>query len=195
MALVRARRSVRRYLPQAVDRGLIRTCLEAARLAPSAHNVQPWRFLVVDDPSLKDELCAKAFSWPYAMSRFAVKAPVIVLVLARLDVVADRLGSRFQGTEYHLLDIGIAGEHFVLQAEELGLGTCWIGWFNKRKVRRVLRIPRKYRIVAMLSLGHVERKPSRVRPLKDFRDVAWFNQIGGEGTDLDRATRDRRAKQ
>jgi nitroreductase len=178
--LVRARRSVRRYLPRPVERGKIRACLEAARFAPSAHNVQPWRFLVVDDPALKERLCDGAFSWPYALSGFAAKAPVIVVILARKDVIADRLGSQVQGTRYHLLDIGIAGEHFVLEAEELGLGTCWIGWFNKRKTRKILKIPRKYDIVALLSLGHVEKKPSRERKLKGPGEIAWFNRVGGE---------------
>ncbi len=179
--LVKARRSVRRYLPQSVDREHIKTCLEAARLAPSAHNVQPWRFLVVDDPLLKGTLCAGAFSWPYSLSKFASKAPVIVVILARPDLLAGRLGSQIQGTRYYLIDVGIAGEHFVLAAEELGLGTCWIGWFHKRKVRKILGIPRNHEIVAMLSLGHIEKKPSRQRELKDLEDIAWFNRVGGGG--------------
>ncbi len=180
LALVRGRRSVRRYLTQSVEREKIRACLEAARFAPSAHNVQPWRFLVVDDAPLKKKLCEAAFSGLYSLSKFAAIAPVVVVVLAKLDFLADRLGSQVQNTRYHLLDIGIAGEHFVLQAEELGLGTCWIGWFNKRKTRKILRIPRKFKIIAMLSLGYIEKRPSRERKLLEIREFAWFNRVGGE---------------
>jgi len=158
--LIRGRRSVRRYLETPVDRDKILACLEAARLAPSAENVQPWRFLVVDDPSLKDRLTAQAFSGIYSMSRFARHAPVIIVILARLDLLANRLGRQIQGTSFYLIDIGAAGEHIALQAQELGLGTCWIGWFNARRVRKLLRIPRRFKLVALLALGHAEDQPS-----------------------------------
>jgi nitroreductase len=181
--LIRSRRSVRRYLPDPVGREQILACLEAARLAPSAHNAQPWRFLVVDDPGLKSRLCAGAFSGIYSLSGFAANAPVLVVILALPGLVAGVMGSQVQGNDFYLIDVGIAGEHFVLQAEALGLGTCWIGWFNKRKVRKALGIPRKYKVVAMLSLGHIDRKPRRERTLKDPREVVWFNRVGGEEGD------------
>ena len=131
--LVRNRRSIRRYVDKPVEREKIMACLEAARLAPSADNVQPWRFLVIDNPELKTRLSQEAFSGVYAKSRFAAKAPALIVILAKLDVVANRIGKQIQGIHYYFIDIGIAGEHIVLQAEALGLGTCWIGWFNPKK--------------------------------------------------------------
>jgi nitroreductase len=175
--LIRSRRSIRRFLPDPVDREKILSCLEAARFAPSAENAQPWRFLVVDDPELKAKLAGEAFSGIYRMTKFAAQAPVLVVVLASLDFLADRLGRHFQGTHFYLVDIGISGEHFVLKAEELGLATCWVGWFNGRRVRKVLRIPRKYKIVALFPLGYAASRPPSGTKRNALEDIAWFNRM------------------
>jgi len=175
--VIRRRRSVRRYLDRPVEKEKILACLEAARLAPSADNVQPWRFVVVDDPDLKEKMSRAAFSGIYALSRFASRAPVLIVILARLDIIANRLGKQIRDVRFYLIDIGIAGEHFVLQAEELGLGSCWIGWFNARKVRKVLKVPRKYKIVALLSLGYAEKRPRREKKRKTLEEIAWFNRV------------------
>jgi nitroreductase len=66
----------------------------------------------------------------------------------------------------------------VLQAEELGLGTCWIGWFNTRRARRVLKIPREYKIVSLLSVGYYEQKPSKLKKRRELDEIVWFNEIG-----------------
>lgn len=175
--LVGRRRSVRRYLDKPVERELVLACLEAARLAPSAENVQPWRFLVVDDPALRDRFASEVFSGIYGPSRFAGRAPVLILVLARLDILANRLGRRIQGVPFYLIDIGIAGEHLVLQAEELGLGACWIGWFNIRRARKLFRIPRRYKIVSLLALGYPEPRPRVEKKRRPLKEIAWFNGL------------------
>ncbi|MDH4218693.1 MAG: nitroreductase family protein [Candidatus Aminicenantes bacterium] len=175
--IIRQRRSVRRYLDKSIEREKILVCLEAARLAPSADNVQPWRFLVIDDPQLKARFAKEVFSGIYHISKFAAKAPVLIMILARLDIIANRIGKQIQGVHFYLIDIGIAGEHIVLQAEELGFGTCWIGWFNSRKARKILKIPRRYKIVSLLSMGYHERKPHREKKRKSLEKIAWFNKI------------------
>lgn len=175
--LVRSRRSIRRFSSSPVEKEKIMACLEAARLAPSAENVQPWRFLVVDDPKLKAGLAEAAFSGLYSMCRFAGKAPVLVVLLGRLDFKANRLGRRIQGVQFYLLDLGIAGEHFILQARELGLGTCWIGWFNSRRVRKLLKIPRSLKIVALIPVGYPEKHPPFETQRKPLGKIAWFNEI------------------
>jgi len=134
--------------------------------------------LVIDEPELKEKVARAAFSGIYATSRFAAGAPVLVLMMARLDLLANNLGRLVQGTQFYLLDLGIAGEHFVLKAEEQGLGTCWIGWFNLKAVRKVLDIPRKYRLVTMLSVGYAASRPTRPPARKELKDIAWFNQLG-----------------
>ena len=176
--LVKNRRSVRRYSDRPVEREKVLTCLEAGRLAPSADNVQPWRFLVLDDSELKERFSKEVFSGIYTKTRFAAKAPVLILLLARLDIIANRIGKQIQGIHYYFIDVGIAGEHVVLQAEELGLGTCWIGWFNTRKARKIAKIPKKYKIVSLLSMGYPETKPTREKKRKTLSEIVWFNTIG-----------------
>jgi nitroreductase len=174
--LVRARRSVRRYLDQPVEREKVIACLEAARLAPSAENVQPWRFLVIDDPDIKKSFADSVFSGIYRMSRFAGNAPVLVLIMARLDLLAHRIGKQLQKVSFYLIDVGIAGGYFSLQAEELGLGTCWVGWFNARRARKFFRIPRHFKIISLMTLGYYERKP-RERSRKNLDEIVWFNSL------------------
>jgi nitroreductase len=174
--LVQARKSIRHYLPQPVERDKILACLEAARLAPSAHNAQPWRFLVIDDPELKDGLAREAFSGIYKTTMFAAKAPVLIVILGKPDLLANRIGSVLQGIPYLSIDIGIAGEHVALQARELGLGTCWIGWFNYKKARRFLKVPRSHKVMAIMAMGYHESRPPREKDRLPLDRIAWFNR-------------------
>ena len=156
--LVKHRKSVRNFLDRPVEREKIMMCLEAARLAPSTHNSQPWKFIVVDDRQLKKKLCDGAFSGIYSMNSFCKMAPVIVVIISERVQFLVRVGGMWRGTKYYLIDIGIAGEHFVLQAEDLGLGTCWIGWFNERAVKSILNIPRHKKIDVLIALGYYDRE-------------------------------------
>jgi len=177
LTLVEQRKSIRRFMDTPVEREKILTCIEAARIAPSAENSQPWRFLILDDPDIRKQFAEKVFSGIYSVSKFAAKAPVMIVILAQLNMVAHKLGKQVQDIHFHLLDIGIAGEHLVLQAEELGLGTCWMGWFNVKRARKFLELPKKYKIIALLPMGYYEKKPSRERKRKSLEEIAWFNRI------------------
>lgn len=176
--LVEARKSVRHYLPEPVGREKIMACLEAARLAPSAHNVQPWRFLVIDDPELKDRFAREVFSGIYKATMFAVQAPVLIMILGKPDLLANRIGSVLQGIPYLSVDIGIAGEHIALQACELGLGTCWIGWFNYKKARKFFKVPRSYKVMALMAVGTHEPRPPKEKKRLPIEEIAWFNRPG-----------------
>lgn len=156
--LVKQRRSIREFLSIPVDRDKVMMCLEAARLAPSACNSQPWRFIVVDDNQVRDRLCKIAFRGLHFFNSFTRTAPVIVVIVSEKSKFLARLGGRIKDTRYYLLDIGIAGEHLVLQAQELGLGTCWIGWFNKKAVKSVLGIPKDKKIDVMITLGYYDKE-------------------------------------
>ncbi len=175
--ILAGRRSIRRYLPTPVEPDKLRACLEAARIAPSAHNAQPCRIVVVDEPGLKDRLAEKAFSGLYRGSKFAAAAPVILVLLAKRSFVAHQLGSRYHRVHYYLVDIGVAGEHIVLQAQELGLATCWMGWFSRRHVRKVLNVPRRLKIVALMPVGYAEKRPTREPPRKTLEEMAAFNRV------------------
>ena len=175
--LVQSRRSVRRFLDKPVDRALILQCVEAARLAPSAENVQPWRFLILDDPQVRQKFCDENFTGLYRVSKWAEKAPVLVALLAEKDLLANRIGKQITGIHYYLIDMGIGGEHFVLQATELGLGTCWIGWFNPDKARRFLQLPGKYEIVSLLALGYPADRAVRPLKRKAQAEICRFNSL------------------
>ena len=162
--LVARRQSCRAYLNRPVERELIDRCLEAARLAPSACNSQPWRFIVIDREPVRTELAEQACTGLYSLNKFVLQAPVIVVVVTERSKYTARLGGQFRGIQYSLVDIGIAGEHFDLQAAELGLGTCWLGWFNEKRANKILGLPRSARIDIMFSMGYPERET--IRPKK-----------------------------
>ena len=176
LELVTRRSSVRRYRGDAVPREAIERCIEAARLAPSACNSQPWRFVVVHDGTLRRRLAEAAFRGAYAMNRFAADAPVLVAVVTERSRYAARLGGWLRGVQYSLIDIGIAGEHFVLQAAEEGLGTCWLGWFNEKGVKRVLDLPRRAGVDILISVGYAAtdesppKKRKRVEDMREYRE-------------------------
>lgn len=169
--LVRKRQSERRYSGKPVPREVIERCLEAARLAPSACNSQPWTFIVADDPDLRARLAEAAFSGIYSMNRFASKAPVLVVVVTERSKYAARLGGQMRGVQYSLIDLGIACEHFILQAAEDGVGTCWLGWFNEKSVKQVLGLPRDAKVDVVISMGYPETDAFREKNRKPLEDM------------------------
>lgn len=173
LELAARRQSVRKYEPgRRIPREVLERCLEAARLAPSACNSQPWSFVVADTPetvrALAEAACTQV---PYGMNKFARDGAAIVAVVTEKMKLAARLGAQIRGVQYSLVDIGIAGEHLVLQAAEEGLGSCWIGWFDERAAQRVLGVPRAKKIELLITLGYPAEAPrAKVRkPLDDIR--------------------------
>ena len=174
--LLEHRKSVRDFLDRPVEREKIMTCLQAARIAPSASNSQPWKFIVVDDSQLKNKLCNAAFSGIYSFNSFCKAAPVIVAIVSEKSKFLARIGGMFRGTQYYLIDIGIAGEHLILQAEDLGLGTCWIGWFDEGAVKSILNVPEGKKIDVLIALGYYDRqKVSSEHNREPMDKIASFN--------------------
>lgn len=171
--LVKVRQSDRRYKPQAVEADKIDLCIEAARLVPSACNSQPWRFIVVDDEALCAEIADAAASM--GMNGFVREAPVIVAVVLEKMSLTAAIGSVIRDKEFSLLDVGIAVSHFTLQAADLGLGTCIIGWFNERRVRKALGIPRGKRIPLLITLGYPDG-PTRRKSRKTTAEMSSRNR-------------------
>ena len=176
MDLVAGRKSVRKYLDKPLKKKEVESCIESARRAPSAHNIQPWRFVVFDDPETKKAFCAQACGGIYRNTRFIENAPVVVAILAKLDLAANRIARLVQGTQYYLLDVGIAGEHLVLRAQELGIGTCWIGWFNARRAKKFLRLPRSYRVVSLVAMGYPAEGATREKAGLRMKDILSYNR-------------------
>ena len=173
--LVKRRQSVRKYLDKPVEKGKIDRCIEAARLAPSASNSQPWKFVVVDDKQLKNKVANATFGKLVSFNAFVPNAPVIVIVIIDKPKLMLQIGNVIKNTNYGLIDIGIVTEHFCLQAVEEGLGTCILGWFNEKKIKKILNIPKKNKIGLVLSLGYSGHETIREKKRKNIKEISNYN--------------------
>ena len=108
------------------------------------------------------------------MNKFAKEAPVIVIVLAEPDLVSNGIGKAVQGVLYYLLDIGASIEHFLLQAAEVGLGTCWLGWYSEDRIKKELNIPKAKKIVSVFCLGYPADQPGK-KTRKSIEEISFFN--------------------
>ena len=177
--VIRKRRSLRKFDDRPVEREKILSCIEAVRIAPSAEHAQPWRFIVVEDKEEKEALGKVAFSGIYASTRWALKAPVILIILADLNFIVHRVAKATQTIPFYHIDIGIGGEHLVLQAQELGLGACWIGWFAVRKTQKYLNLPIGVKVVELMTLGYPppDWKPKPKKRLS-LDQIVYYNRWG-----------------
>jgi len=175
--LINLRQSVRKYRNQSVERAKIEQIIEAVHLAPSACNSQPWKIIIVDEPELKNEVAKATFSNAISFNKFTMQAPVIaVLVIEKAKLIAQ-IGGSIKNMEYPQIDIGIAAAHFCLQAAELGLGTCMIGWFDEKKIRQLLNIPEKRKIGLVITLGYPpEDYKLRKKIRKPLDEICGFNR-------------------
>ena len=173
--LVQERRSVRTYNNTPVTFNLIERAVEAARLSPSAHNQQPWKFIIVDDPDLIIKIASACTSKAISFNKFIAQAPVIVAVVSEKTDIASRVGSLLKRRSFHLIDLGIAAEHFCLQAFEDGLGTCMVGWFNERKIKRLLKIPHSLRLNLLITVGYTNDIKIRSKKRKSISEIISHN--------------------
>jgi nitroreductase len=179
LELAQKRHSVRNYAPTPVPREKIDRCLEAARLAPSACNSQPWTFVVIDDRKAIATFAEQAFLGIYSRNSFARNAAVLIVVITERSKYSATLGGYFRGTQYSLIDIGIACEHLVLQAAEEGLGTCWIGWFNERRIKRLLGLSRSAKIDVVISMGYPADEKQVQKNRKPLDEVRRYHSAQG----------------
>lgn len=168
---IRDRRSIRKYQERPVEQEKIEQVLDAARLAPSWKNMQCWRFLVLEEQSRREALLA-AFPDDNPGKKAIAQAPVVVVVCA--DPAESGVEN---GIEYYIADTAIAFEHLCLAAQALGLGTCWMGWYNEGMIKVALGIPEQIRIVGITPLGYPDQEP-KPRPRKELTEIAYFNGWG-----------------
>jgi nitroreductase len=171
--LVKYRQSDRKYSDKLVEKEKLQKCIETARLAPSANNSQPWKFVIVDNAELKEKIadCVATLG----MNKFIHQAPVIIaVVLEKTDVLLS-LGSVIKDKEFCLLDVGIAVNQFCLQATDIGLGTCIIGWFDEKKVKKLLHINRNKRVPLLIALGY-SKSPIRKKIRKPVDKMSSWNR-------------------
>ncbi len=172
---IRLRTSVRAYRPDPVDPEKLRRVLDAARLAPSGKNGQPWTFIVITDRETKERLVSACKG-----QRFIAEAPVVVAACGREDQAYQKMGGYWNSLP---VDIGIALEHLMLAAIAEGLGTCWIGAFIEDDVRALLGVPKEQKIVALTPVGYPSGERV-VRPRKALEDILMHDRWGNAGADL-----------
>ena len=143
-SVIKSRESIRDFTDKKVEDEKIKYVLECARLAPSWTNKQCWQFIVVNDKKIIKDLSKTSI-----INRWLKKAPVIIVACGD----PKQSGVR-NDIDYFVVDVSIALEHLVLAATDQELGTCWIGGFNERKVKRILEIPENIRVVALAPLGY-----------------------------------------
>ena len=162
---IRTRKSVREYESKPVEDEKLQKILEAARLAPSAKNLQEWRFVVVKDPKTRRKLMAAAKN-----QSFVGEAPVVIACCAETDGHVMTCGQ-----QCYPINVAIAIDHITLQAVELGLGTCWVGAFYEDKAKEALEIPDEIRVVELLALGYEkgEMKPKKKSRKSMEEIVRW----------------------
>lgn len=168
--VIQKRRSIRKYKPDPVAKKHLKSILEAGRLAPSGGNCQPWYFIVVKDSETK-----KALSIAANNQEFIAGADIVIVALGDPGVYSK---SGVAPTSIlHKQDPMIAIEHMVLAATALGYGTCWIGAFNEKKVKRILEIPERLAVIALLPVGVPDESPPP-RPRKTFKEVFFEESYG-----------------
>ena len=175
--LVNDRQSTRRYTSQPIEKEKLNRCLEMARLAPSASNSQPWTFIAVTDADLVEKVAQQTFDTIFRFNKFVTQATALVVIVMEKPKLITQIGGIIKKKEYPLIDIGIASEHFCLQATEEELGTCMLGWFNEKPIKKLLKIPAGKTIGLIISVGYPpEDYKIRKKIRKPFDEVVRYNQ-------------------
>ncbi|MFA5562991.1 MAG: nitroreductase family protein [Candidatus Caldatribacteriota bacterium] len=161
---IKKRRSVRKYQQKDIPPDILNEIIEAARLAPSASNRQPRKFVIVQDKELKQQLMMASRNQKFVGEASAVIAGCATNIKHIMP----------NGIYAYPVDVSIALEHISLQAAELGLGTCWIGAFDQEKVKEILKIPKDVAIVCLMTLGY----PADIgltRERKSLKEIICYN--------------------
>jgi F420 biosynthesis protein FbiB-like protein len=197
--IIRDRRSVRKYLPKGVSDNLLKRVLDAARWAPSAHNAQPWRFIVVKDTSIKWRLAeAMASEWNKDLYKEGVplpnrqrlvknsiekftQAPVIIVAFLTMEDMDKYPDKRRQKVEYDMAvqSVAAAIQNMLLVAYAEGLGACWFcaPMFCPEIVREVLKVPKNVKPQALITLGYPAERP-KIPPRKPIEALVYQNVWG-----------------
>lgn len=167
LQLVMSRQSDRAYdKERSVEPEKLERILEAARLAPSACNAQPWKFVVVTDRELSRKVGKAAAG--LGMNKFAKDAPVHILIVEESANITSLLGGKVKDKYFPLIDVGIAAAHIVLAAESEGLGSCILGWFDEKEIKQLTGIPASKRLLLDIIVGYpLKEKRKKIRKVKE----------------------------
>jgi nitroreductase len=167
---IRTRTSVRGYLPTPVEDDKLERILDAARLAPSGKNGQPWTFIVIRSAEMRARLVTACKG-----QSFLAEAPIVIAACGVEGLAYQKMGGYWNSLP---VDIGISFEHLMLAAAAEGLGTCWIGAFIEEDVRAILEVPENTKIVALTPVGYP--KGERIaKPRKPLSEIIRYERWGG----------------
>lgn len=170
------RQSDRAYISdKPVEKEKLEMVLEAARLAPSACNGQPWHIIVVDQEDLKNKVADCTSSKALGMNHFTKQAPIILVIVEEATNVTATLGNWIKRKHYQHLDIGILASHISLCASMNDLGTCIMGWFDEKKMKKLLSIPSNRKIPLVITLGYPSA-PLREKKRKEMQEIVSYNK-------------------
>ncbi len=171
---IQKRKSNRNFENTKIPKATFEKLLEAARLSPSAKNIQPWHFIIVTEAEKRKTLSKGLFA------KFLVDAPAVIVLC----------GDQRASPDWYVVDVALAGENMVLAATAEGLGTCWVGSFDEKDVRVLLGIPESLRVVALLAVGYSTEKVSMatkimqfVRRRKSLNEIASWEMYGQKSQD------------
>jgi len=156
LELMETRQSERKYLDKPVESEKVERILQAGRLAPSACNGQPWKFIAVTDSDKLKEVASAASARTLKMNTFVDQAPLLIVLIREKSNLSSRAGALVKDKDYSLIDIGIATASMAYQAKAEGLGSCIIGWMDEKEMRKVLGIPKSKRVELILSVGYTD---------------------------------------
>ncbi len=165
--VIKKRKSVRKYNSKKVPDDVLNRILEAGRIAPSAKNIQPWKFVVVRDPALKKQIAEASRG-----QMFMADADVIICGCALEKIAWGRMGGYMSS---FAVDLAIAMDHMILAAANEGLGTCWIGAFEEKAVKLLLGVPEDVKVVALTPLGYPAEEP-KDRGRKSISEIITYDK-------------------
>ena len=175
LELVSSRQSVRAFdSDRIVEKEKLGRIIEIARLAPSACNAQPWSFVLVDEPELKNKVADATSSRVLGMNHFTKQAPVHLLLVEEKVNISSGIGGWIKEKDYAQMDLGIVAAHIVLAAQSEGLGTCIVGWFDEDKVKELLNIPSSKRVWLDIVIGY-STQPLRKKSRKSIEKILSNN--------------------
>lgn len=172
------RRSVRKYLDDTVPKEMLLRCVEAAGLAPSANNCQPWHFVLVDEPGLVMQTAEATYGPAVRFNKFTTGAKAFAVVLTEKPNLITQIGGALRKVPYELMDLGMAVENFCLQAAQEGIGTCVLGWFNDKNIKKILSIPARNKIALVISIGFPADEDKSGKKRKALETIVSFNRYG-----------------
>lgn len=176
--LAEQRQSVRKFTDKPIEKEALVRCVEAARIAPSANNCQPWQFIVVDDPPMVRKVAEATFSPAVSFNKFTLGARVMTIVLSEKPNLITQIGGAVKNIQFQLLDVGMAVENFCLQATHEGIGTCILGWFHEKTLREFLDIPKRKKITLVIAMGYPAAGEIRAKKRKEIDSILFFNRYG-----------------